>query len=188
MAHPETTLPDKVLDAIARQVGERLVDLFPSSDLSSAKIELEQTFPLWMLEADRVKDPSADLAQAARSTGRWHHQVTFDGKAQAFARSVSTGSTPDGWSVRDVWKSPLAQQIDDRMNWIDQHVFNDPAVRLLTVPAYQVDAFWLISGPTHGVVVIRVPAVFGLGIDQLYPAATFLRLLAQHQPVTGIRT
>jgi hypothetical protein len=45
--------------------------------------------------------------------------------------------------VVEIAKSPIAEKIDEAVEWIDQNAKGDPLVRLLMIPSYFLTAFWL---------------------------------------------
>src|SRR5262245_20890226 len=142
MAHADA-LPQGVIDNVASQVGAEAGKGLGAAVLQSKTMELTESFSLWALGADVVAKTYADLAQLARQTGRWHHQIKIDGKAQAFARSMPLGPDAANWSLRELFRSEIAGKIDEAIAWVDTNVTGDPLVRLLVAPAYQLHAFWL---------------------------------------------
>lgn len=137
------------------------------------------------------------LEQLATPANQWHHQVRYGGQAQAFARSMSPGdsdpaalaapgstSTPD---VMALFTSPLAERIDQAIDWIDLNVPGDPLVRLLIAPAFYLHALWLTeNGQDQVLVVDRPDSMEWLSYQTLYDGADFLNLLAGQTPVQGL--
>lgn len=139
------------------------------------------------LRADAVAKTDLDISQLARQTGRWHHQIKIDGKAESFARSVPLGPDAANWSVRELFQSEVAQKIDEAIDWIDSNVTGDPLVRLLIVPAYHLHAFWLKEGDASRVLVVDMPASFTRPqYNKLYTSKEFLEALTEEQHVIGI--
>src|SRR2546423_1708193 len=124
-------LPEAVLNTVAGQVSKLLPMVVGLRKLANTRIDMGETFPVWMLGADAVTHLDKDIAQVAVQTGRWHHQVRFSGKAEAFARSIPLGADHSSWDVREVFQSDIAKEIDDAITWVDQHVKGDAQVRLL---------------------------------------------------------
>lgn len=186
MAHADS-LPNDVIDAVASQIGAEAGKALGAAVLQRKAMEMTESFSVWALEADSVTKPNGDLSQLARQTGRWHHQIKIDGRAESFARSMPLGPDAANWSVREIFESAVAQRIDDAIEWIDSNVKGDPLVRLLIVPAYHVHAFWLIEGGTSNIVVADMPQSFAkLQTGKLYCAKEFLEALSQEQHIIGI--
>jgi hypothetical protein len=181
-------LPADVLDTVAAQVGAEAGRSLGAAILQKS-MELTESFSVWSLGADAVAKVHADLAQLAHNTGRWHHQIKIDGKADSFARSMPLGPDAADWSVREVFASDVARKIDEGIEWIDRNVPGDPLVRLLVVPAYHLHAFWLTEGGVSQVLVVDMPPGFSkLQPGKLYTSKEFLEALAQEQHVIGIGT
>jgi hypothetical protein len=120
--------------------------------------ELGESFAVYSLGAEYVeKGPpgGADLAQLARKTGRWHHQIKVGKKPVGFARSTGEGDA--AVELQQIYVSDLAKYVDEAITWLDAYEEQnpngeapDPVVRLLVVPAYQVHAFWLCDPRAEG--------------------------------------
>lgn len=194
MAHTDN-LPDDVLDSIAGKIGERLTGLtesaipFSSTTSAEASPELRETFALWMLGADDIVNlPSNKLVLMAKPTGRWHHQIKSGVETKTFARSTPLGSDADSWSIREVfYESQLAKNIDKAIDWIDQNIENDPLVRLLAVPAYQLYALWLSATDDSKVLIVDCPSQFTYLLpNQLLGDQQFLAALRHESHIIGI--
>ncbi|HVF48889.1 MAG TPA: hypothetical protein VNA19_02305 [Pyrinomonadaceae bacterium] len=169
----------------------------PTTTPPPNEIRCGESFSLYTLGTDGIRaykqpedgdgggDPLADLA---KNTGRWHHQIKFDGVAKAFARSVIDESEPKSSSVREFFSSPLAESIERAIKWIDRHVEDKLLVRLLTVPSYRIEAFWLSDEKTNQgrVLVIEAPPGFAeLPLDRLISSQQFLEVLSNNIPSAG---
>lgn len=187
MAHTES-LQDKVLDVIAKQIVTLLPAIFSPEELFEAELGLGETFDVWVLEADAVIRSTDDLRELANPTGRLHHQVFINGVIETFARSIPLGATPDSWQVVEVFKSPLARKIDEAIRQVDDlYIDGDPLTRLLVVPAYQVNAFWLLNHESvEKVFVLDRPEKFtNLPTNQLLSYKEFLDALRKEQHIIG---
>lgn len=191
MAHADS-LPGDVLTSIANQLGDRMTTMSGPQFLSGSPVELTETFSVWALGADAVGEAAqsnADIQLFATPTGRWHHQVMFGSSAEAFARSTPLGIEPGSWSLREFFISPLADKIDKAVEWVDQNIVDDPLVRLLTVPAYQVLALWLTRDGIIGSQVLVVDAPIQYSTLQpcaLLSSKEFIDRLLSEQHITGI--
>lgn len=152
-------LPPEVLRTVANQIGERL-GVFKEHPISSPffttgagenrpQVDLGESFEVWTLPAGALDEfeKGLDLPQIARPTGYWHHQIRSDQQARSFARSKPLGSDPESWSLRELFVSPLAEEVGRAIDWIEERVPEDVKVTYLSVPQHQVEAFWLISDP-----------------------------------------
>src|SRR5205807_839760 len=159
MAHADA-LPSDVIDNVADQIGAEAGKSLGAAVLQRKAMELTESFSIWSLGADAVTRSNVDLSQLARQTGRWHHQIKIDGKAESFAQSMPLGPDAASWTVRELFESDVAKKIDDAVEWIDHNVHGDPVVRLLIAPAYHLHAFWLKEGDVSHVLVADMPPSF----------------------------
>jgi hypothetical protein len=186
MAHADA-LPSDVIDAVAAQIGAQAGKSLGAAVLQSKAMELTESFSIWALGADAVTKSDVDLSQLAEQTGRWHHQIKLNGRAESFARSMPLGPDAASWMVRELFESEIAKKIDDAIEWIDQNVKGDPVVRLLIVPAYHLHAFWLKEGDASKVLIVDMPpGLTRLQYGKLYTSKEFLDALAQEQHIIGI--
>lgn len=183
MAHTES-LPDAVLDHVARQLAGRLGTLDPS--LAEVSVGLAESFPVWLLEQPHGGET---LDELATRTNQWHHQIrTGDGRAVAFARSTYPSGSGDEDDEPGLAMSDIAARLDDTIVWIDRNVPGDPLVRLLVAPAYHLHAFWLTEPVRSSVVVSDFPADIGEIVGgYLYSDRDFLAALRSAAPITGVR-
>lgn len=190
MAHSDT-LPIDTAKAIASQVGQRLASVATPARLAAPAgppgPDLGETFSVWVLGLDAVTRSHEDISKLAVQTGRWHHQIRYGGRPQAFARSVPTGPKPDDWAVTQLFESRVAERIDEAVDWVDQNVQGDPLVRLLIMPAYYLHAFWLVEPDQSQLLVVDMPDGYTrLKYKTLYDPKIFLDHLAQEQHAQGI--
>jgi hypothetical protein len=220
MAHIES-FPASAVAGIAQQIGQRLPGLVEAGwaaradhpevrdrdqqlpglvepSLLEARVELCESLPLWMLPADILRTQTdAKLSELAQPTGRWHHQIQFNGAAKAFARSLaSSGSSESpvfdhGWVVRELYVSDLADQIARGLAEIDWNDVPDSfSTRLLTAPAFHVEALWLVSGDaseSDRVLPVRTPSESHVADAHILPAREFLERLRLDPVARGIR-
>lgn len=180
-------LSDATLGAIAGKVGERLsAPMTYDTSGGPAAATLNETAEVWMLAADRLLEPTNDLAQLARPTGRWHHQIKSGGQPIGYARSMPLGPSAQDWSVREVAQSGASRAIDDAIKWIDANVRDNSQVRMLSIPAYHVTAFWLVGDAGDRVVVAVAPFAKSLQTKHIYTADEFLDTLRALPVVKGI--
>lgn len=176
MAQTKTELlTPKVLSNIAKQVRELLlipssstfVSLFermqerglsPTSafNLLTSALNLVESFELWMLSPKDVrsfKKGQNSLLSLAKETGGGHHQIKLGGFSPAFARSSppSPDNSDDDWFIDNIFVSHIAEDIDNAIEWADKHDPEDKLdTRLLTAPAYQVEALWFVDKLSGG--------------------------------------
>ena len=179
------SLPDAVLDGVARQLGGMLETLDPA--MVEVPVGLAETFPVWLL--NRPNDGET-LHELATPTTQWHHQIrTAAGRPVAFARSTHPAADGDDDAAPALVRSDIATRLDDAIAWIDQHVPEPAEVRLLVAPAYQLHAFWLVRDGDSRVVVSDFPeGSLELRPGQIYPEQAFLAALRTAEPITGVRS
>jgi hypothetical protein len=197
MAHaPE--IPAAALASIARQIGSRLPrppaapGRFAAAEAPPA--EIGESFPVYMLGVDAIRDRHKGLVKIARPTGVWHHQIRYGAQALDIASSLgpppgaaaAPGAAPD-WQVQEVVQSPAAPRIDAAIAWIDKNVPGDPVANLLVVPAFYLTAFWLHDPNSDNVVIADMPPRLGaLQPLTLYSSEEFLGRLADLKPLSGV--
>lgn len=214
MASPQK-LPDDVLAVIAAQVGSSLEDegvggevgggpgvdspqpLGPSPGPQSG-YTLAEGFEVWTFTpgmTDEYEDGNRHLSDLVRPSGIWHHQIRINGSPECFARSKPLGSTAQSWSVREVFRSPLAKDVDEAIDWIDSHVPDEVEARLLSVPFQQTEAFWFVTKPNSTLadewndklLILMAPRRFSqLKPGTLVNSSTFLEAMAGPKPGEGL--
>lgn len=216
-----TQLPESTLQSIARQIGDRIYAEFAATaqvagehtlsrfdplasirDRASARFRMTETFEIWKLKVGGSAELALgreDLVTLARQTGVWHHQVkVIEGeteRAVAFAQSYVKGGGIDEPSVRNIFFSPLADEIDKAIELADEKVPEDAVTRLLSLPEYKTEALWFVTLPewdestpeaglrqptSRGVIVISAPNSFQktAPLMSLISSLEFMRSLA----------
>ena len=153
----------------------------------AVKVELTETFSVWMVALDRLVHGSDDLRELGVQTGRWHHQIRVDCQTKIYARSRPLGADPSSWRITEVFQSELAQKIDASISWVDKNLEGNPLVRLLTIPAYHLTAFWLAEETKNQVIIVDVPAYYSaLRTDQqVITQEVFFRKLRELSHIEG---
>ena len=146
---------------------------------------MAETIAVWTLDSSKLLREPVRISEIARSTGRWHHQIHVGGRATAYAHSRPLGGDPDSWSVTSVVESGIAEKLAGAMTWIDQNIQGDSEVRLLSVPAFQVTALWIVGDP-DGVVAIDWPTEYRFEGERVYTAEEFIRVLRQSRHIDGL--
>ncbi|MDR3469923.1 MAG: hypothetical protein P4M07_28675 [Xanthobacteraceae bacterium] len=143
-------------------------------------VEIAESFEVWFLGRSSTMRIGASLAQLAHRTGYWYHQLRLNGKAQEYALSQPHGPGVRDWEVHAVMASPLPARVDAAISWIDrQDISGDPLVRMLSVPAYHITAFWLVGGKEDRIVPIeRSEWLEQLKTEAIYGEREFIRMLA----------
>lgn len=185
MAHTDF-ISERCLDVIADKIGKRLGSVL-ETDLSDKKIRLAESLQVCFLTSNLLS--SDRLADVTEETERFHHQIRFDDKAEAYARTLRTTTSEGGlsWSVLEVGVSPLAAVIDNGIVVIENSsIPGDPLVRLLEEPSYQIHVLWLIYEHSSSVVVVDTPKRIELPMFTLIDESDFLKLLSRGEPIVGI--
>ena len=193
------SVSEKHLNEIAGQVSGLIHYVVDHEQLFNKSIELRETFEVWMLGFDTIGYGAAHnvyLKVLARNLGRYHHQIMFGGIAEAFARSSVSTTDPGLPTLEELFVSPLAQKIDQAIEWVDQWVSGDPLVHLLFIPAYYLHAFWLIdANESSELLIVDVAGasptdyetiLSGLQAEKLYTDSIFLQALAKTAPAMGV--
>jgi hypothetical protein len=184
MARPEH-LPLDILTVLASQIGPQVASILPPPDWQGKKVELAESFSVWLLPHNALTQPKNDLAALAIETGDWHHQVKVDGQARAFARSRPLGANAASWKLTEFFPANLAESIDQGINWVDANVHDDWLVRLLAVPAYNLTAFWFVDGTSEVLIVHSPQYASSLPMRKLLDQREFLDLLRKLPPIKG---
>jgi len=190
MARPDD-IPSDVVEFVARQIGEQIPRVAPEELLRGASVELNESLAVWCLGGDRIAtglDRNADFEGLVTPTGRWHHQLKFDGKPAMFGRSTPLGPDAESWQLRELFVSPISEKIDRAISWVDENVSEDCVVRLLIVPAYHIHALWLKFEDGEGRVLVAdsPEQLTGIDVMRLYASYEFLEALTQEQHISGI--
>jgi hypothetical protein len=180
-------LPNGVLEVVVTQLSAKLDPLASSVPLK-ADVQIVASLQVWTLSSASVQAGGQALDDLATDTGTWHHQLTVDGKPLLFARSRSA-DTPEEWTVELVVASPLADELDAAMRWLDETVQDDALGRLLTAPAYGIHALWLVRHhdvPDRVLIVEAARALADLTERRLHDGAELLDRLQDHGPIESI--
>ena len=179
-------LPSEILDHIAEEVQVLLPRVLEDAAILSAReVALDETLAVWALGADAI-GRDAPLAELAVGVSRWHHQVTFDGKALAFVRSSVKGSSTNDATVEEIYSSDIAGAIATGLSWVEENIKTNALVRLLIIPAYFIHSLWLHNDKDSVIVVDRPAAAANLKTLHPYDEDDFLQILRTFSRVEGI--
>ncbi len=198
MANAEKVSNEALVSVVA-QINKRIAsvarDLLTKEASEGAiprKIDLGETFAVWALRTDKIRsgvEKDEDLVKLAANTRHWHHQIRFDGKGLAYARSKpGEGEGNERWKLCELGVSTLAAEIQAASEWSDDNVPDDYLMRLLVVPSRQVRAFWFIDEPnqTSHVYIINSPPYFkDVWKKRSMSSREFLTALAAERPISG---
>jgi len=182
-------IPEDALQSIARQIGFEITSLAEPEFLSSIEIELAETLQFWVLSAEPGEQGIGNsLAHLLQPTGRWHHQIKFNGAAAAFARSSEPDEDSDQWVLCELFISPFAERIARGIDQIEHLESNNSIVRLFIAPAYKIHALWLVNqDETSQVLVIDRPEEFiELPTNRLVDSRNFLAAVSSLHDIVGI--
>jgi hypothetical protein len=180
--------PKSTLRFLAGQVSEKLGAESAAAFANGVEMELAETFPIWFLGYTATSTPHVRLAELAQRTGYWHHQIWHNKQAKEYALSRTFGPGARDWEILAIMSSPLANEIEKAIKWIDaQNVEGDPPACLLSIPAYHMTAFWLRGKSDDKIVVVDQPKSFKLlKKEHLYEEHVFLTRLTQERHAQGI--
>src|SRR5215210_2026846 len=105
-------LQPAALERLAYQLADPVAALFARDDRFPVHAEITDSFPVWLLGEDAIREPGGTtLAELARPNGQWHLQISVDGAVEAFARSFGP---PDGEVTPcGVFPSAVATKLDE---------------------------------------------------------------------------
>jgi hypothetical protein len=173
-------------DEIARRIGEWIATTPKFADKREAKIEVGESFQVWMLGLDPSAWHDQPLVQLVRNMDRWHHQLRIDGRTEANARTARSDGPRSGWKMTRLTASGKTEQIDNAIDWLEANAQDAYLVRLLEIPAYQAEAFWLQKDSQSFLLLVHIPPAYAaVEYHRLYPAAEFLSILSQMPPAKG---
>jgi hypothetical protein len=177
-------LPAGAAASIAEQIGERLPQMIGVAPGSPPT--LDSSFPVLVLGADAVQRPlTPGLADSTRRTALWHHQIRAGGRAQMFARSAEAPGAR--FTVNEVVRSELAENMDAAIDVIDGRFGDEAEVSVLAVPAFYLTAFLVRTEEQAFVVVADRPDRYSeLEPQAFIPEADFIRVLRSLEPAQGI--
>ena len=145
-----------------------------------------ETFQVWVLPMNTVV--SAETLDVASPTGMWHHQIDRRGSPEMYAHSQPLGPRPRDWHVTAAFESPAAAAIDRAIDVVDEALAGDDEARLLHIPAYAIQAIWIVMLGEDQIVPAVVPDTYR---EKLQPftvlaASDFLDRLRELRPIRGV--
>jgi hypothetical protein len=166
-----------VAQQLAEAITRRHRDAVPSG-----KADLQESFEVFLLRADRIEDAKAagnTVQLALERTPLWHHQVHSGESAIGIAHSTAAAEKEKTWAIVDFFRAPLAAKVARAIKQLDvERADEGIEVSLVTAPAFQLDVFLLKSFETVEVYVISVGRrSSGFVEGQYYSQADFLRNL-----------
>ena len=194
MAHFKK-LPAAIQSVIQEKLGQLTSPLIESLGGSPMVITLHETVDIWLLPANMITQPTNSIRELAKPTGQYHHQLKASSIPIAYGRTHALGADSADWSVDSICNSAdIAQQFELAIDEIDNmELSDDLQARLLSVPAYHLQAFWLIDSTAPEddsrqlIVVIEAPSEYGFELrTKHYTPKEFLNKLRQVSHVQGI--
>ncbi len=182
---------DPIPAAARRAIAEQLGRLLPTPAAAPgrraralAAPELGESLAVCTLTAEQVRHPPANLAELAKPTGTWHHQVHTGTKATHAARSQAGGLRGREQQVLQLLQSPVAPKIDAALAWLDRKLGSTKAtVRLLVAPAFYLHALLIVRGKDYSAVLVdQPPGLTTLKERTEYPLRDFLAHLSEARP------
>lgn len=209
------TLPPEALNEVGRQLRERLIVAEDPSqpvfsfesleNVSSARessVGLGTTIELWRLSPSAIGKPGQEqkgLRDLAKQVG-WHHQIRVNDDSVGFARSSTPPNENTTSSVGGIFMTDLARKIDQAFIWAnenagtDERLSDDKTARMLTVPAYLIDALWFLdesadaqAGSNGYIYLISLPPdIKRLQQSEFISADDFVEALRHESPGMGL--
>jgi hypothetical protein len=203
--------PAEHLQTLTKQINNWLGDMIRTGQLRMDRVtgsqsaatadsfELGEQFLMAFLDDKQIRDVNSldrDLSYLVKPTGRRHHQLKYNKKALAYARSLVEKEE----TLCQLFATKLAPRIQDAIVWLDEHEDEFAGatwrVRLVTVPTYHTHAF-LIQQLENGsnvsigesyILVISTPEwMHRLPSQTLLRTREFLLAFRSKVPIIGVR-
>jgi hypothetical protein len=149
--------------------------------------EIGETFQVWMIPASEVI--SQTPLDTAQPTGNWHHQLYKNGQPEAFVYSRPYGPRAADWRVGAIFESNIAESINQAVDIADRQFPDEGEARLLILPAYQIQALWIVMpDSTSQIIPAVVPSEYQ-EIERLavYSAEDFFSRIQTLRHIVGIQ-
>ncbi len=188
MAHFKK-FPLEILDSVALKAASFLAITEKQNDaLGGSPIGIGESIEIWGLSANSIINQINDLGSLAKKTGRWYHQIKNAEVVKGYMETQPLGPNPEDWEILGVFRSKVANYIEDAIHWIDENIEDDDTeVRILDLPSYDTFAFWLVGNKSQKIVVITAPDEYGFKLgSKIYSPKKFLDTLRSHRHIQGI--
>jgi len=204
--------PAEHLQTLTKQINNWLGDMIRTGQLRMDRVtgsqsaatadsfELGEQFLMAFLDDKQIRDVNSldrDLSDLVKPTGRRHHQLKYNKKALAYARSLVEKEE----TLCQLFATKLAPKIQDAIEWLDEREdeFAGAAwrVRLVTVPTYHTHAFLIqqlengsnVSTGDSYILVVSAPEWMHsrLPSQTLLRTRDFLLAFRSKVPIIGVR-
>lgn len=200
--------PPEHLQTLTEQINNWLGDMIrtyqirvPASPSAATadSFELGEQFVMAVLNEKEIRDVNSldkDLGDLVKPTGRRHHQLKYQKKALAYARSLVNSKE----TLCQLFATKLAPKIQEAIEWLDAHEDEFAGatwrVRLVTVPTYHTHAFLIqqlengsdVSTGDSYILVVSAPEwMRNLPQQQLLRTREFLQAFQRKVPILGVR-
>jgi hypothetical protein len=155
MAKP-IVFSEKTIKLLASQIGA-FAPTIGLPLLAEDNPELGETIQVWVLPANAVLLSSP--LKAAEPNGKWHHQIYKQGKPALFAYSKPFGPREQDWQITAVFKSDIPNAINQAIEVTDLKFTADEEVRLLIIPAYNLQVIWIQTPDGNNFIIPAVVAM-----------------------------
>jgi len=178
-------LTQEVTEVIAGQLGTH-VSPFGIRYEPDDSLELGESFQLWMLPGDAVIS-NAPL-ELATLTGKWYHLIYRNGKASFFAYSQPYGPRAIDWHLTAILESDAPLAVEAAIAVVDDAFDGEEYVRLVSIPIYTMQVFWIVSNNENLLVPAVIPEQFREAIVpfKVVTATDFFEQLRKLPHVQGI--
>jgi hypothetical protein len=204
--------PTEHLQTLTKQINNWLGDMIRTGQLRMDRVtgsqsaatadsfELGEQFLMAFLDDKQIRDVNSldrDLSDLVKPTGRRHHQLKYNKKALAYARSLVEKEE----TLCQLFATKLAPKIQDAIEWLDEREDEFAGatwrVRLLTVPTYHTHAFLIqqlengsnVSTGDSYILVVSAPEWMHsrLPSQTLLRTRDFLLAFRSKVPIIGVR-
>lgn len=206
--------PLEYLKTLTEQINNWLGDMLRSGQLrldrllgsksaaTADSFELGEQFLMAVLNDKEIRDVNSinrDLGDLVKLTGRRHHQLKFEKKALAYARSLVEKQE----TLCQLFATKLAPKIQEAIEWLDANENQFPEfaeaswrVRLVTIPTFHTHAFLIqqlengsnvSTGESYIFVVSAPDWMERLPRQKLLRTREFLLAFQSKTPIIGVR-
>jgi len=204
--------PAEHLQTLTKQINNWLGDMIRTGQLRMDRVtgsqsaatadsfELGEQFLMAFLDDKQIRDVNSldrDLSDLVKPTGRRHHQLKYNKKALAYARSLVEKEE----TLCQLFATKLAPKIQDAIEWLDEREDEFAGatwrVRLVTVPTYHTHAFLIqqlengsnVSTGDSYILVVSAPEWMHsrLPSQTLLRTRDFLLAFRSKVPIIGVR-
>ena len=168
---------------------------FVTEPKAKSQYNFGETFTMYFLDPETVPSAASqnkDLSQVAQPADRRYHQVRQDVQPVAYAHSIISR----GDEICLLMVSNYPQSVQHAMERLDEiekdnekYAQAEINVRMLSVPTFNVNAFWIYDesiGESEVFVISAPSSMASLATNDLMSGSAFLEALTNETPIKGL--